>query len=96
MAGPGPWVLYDQFKLALGKKLLDLNADLGEAAGFDAALIGTPWDYWDHREAFLAKLEAIAAGVDLTGPFAFGKANAQLALEQTGETLGSTTLFSLT
>ena len=40
---------------------IDWQAPLEAFAGFDAALIGTPWDYWDHREAFLAKLDAIAA-----------------------------------
>lgn len=40
---------------------IDWQAPLDQFAGFDAALIGTPWDYWDHREAFLAKLDAIAA-----------------------------------
>lgn len=40
---------------------IDWRAPLEAFAGFDAALIGTPWDYWDHREAFLGKLGAIAA-----------------------------------
>lgn len=40
---------------------IDWQAPLEAFTGFDAALIGTPWDYWDHREAFLAKLDAIAA-----------------------------------
>ena len=40
---------------------IDWQAPLEAFAGFDAALIGTPWDYWDNREAFLAKLDAIAA-----------------------------------
>lgn len=33
---------------------------------FDAAIIGTTWDYWDHHEAFLKTLEQIeAAGTPL-------------------------------
>lgn len=40
---------------------IDWQAPLDQFAGFDAALIGTPWDYFDNREAFLAKLDAIAA-----------------------------------
>ena len=40
---------------------IDWQAPLDAFAGFDAALIGTPWDYFDNREAFLAKLDAIAA-----------------------------------
>ncbi|WP_421847886.1 ATP-grasp domain-containing protein [Novosphingobium sp.] len=40
---------------------IDWQAPLDAFAGFDAVIIGTPWDYWDNREAFLAKLDAIAA-----------------------------------
>lgn len=40
---------------------IDWQAPLEAFAGFDAALIGTPWDYFDNRDAFLAKLDAIAA-----------------------------------
>ena len=40
---------------------IDWQAPLEAFADFDAALIGTPWDYFDNREAFLAKLDAIAA-----------------------------------
>lgn len=40
---------------------IDWQAPLDQFARFDAALIGTPWDYFDNREAFLAKLDAIAA-----------------------------------
>ncbi len=49
--------------LAPGESVTDIDwqAPLDAFAGFDAALIGTPWDYWDHREAFLTKLDAIAA-----------------------------------
>lgn len=48
---------------------IDWQAPLAAFAGYDAVLIGTPWDYWDHREAFLAKLDAIAAlGVPVHNP----------------------------
>ncbi|MBX4298985.1 hypothetical protein K4H04_24830, partial [Mycobacterium tuberculosis] len=40
---------------------IDWQAPLEAFAAFDAALIGTPWDYFDNREAFLAKLDAIGA-----------------------------------
>lgn len=40
---------------------IDWQAPLDAFAGFDAVLIGTPWDYWDNREAFLTKLDAIEA-----------------------------------
>ena len=49
--------------LAPGERVTDIDwrAPLEDFAAFDIALIGTPWDYQDNREAFLAKLEAIAA-----------------------------------
>ena len=49
--------------LAPGEAVTDIDwrAPLESFAGFDAALIGTPWDYWDNLEAFLEKLDAIAA-----------------------------------
>jgi glutathione synthase/RimK-type ligase-like ATP-grasp enzyme len=49
--------------LAPGDSVTDLDwqAPLTAFAGFDAALIGTPWDYQDNRETFLARLDAIAA-----------------------------------
>lgn len=49
--------------LAPGETVTDIDwrAPLEDFATFDIALIGTPWDYQDNREAFLAKLEAIAA-----------------------------------
>lgn len=60
---------HDQQMAALTQALLpgesvtdiDWQAPLEDFAGFDAAIIGTPWDYFDNREAFLAKLDAIAA-----------------------------------
>lgn len=49
--------------LAPGERVTDIDwqAPLEAFADFDAAIIGTPWDYQDNREAFLAKLEAIEA-----------------------------------
>lgn len=35
---------------------------------FDAALIGTTWDYWDQMEAFLARLSEIEDAVPLFNP----------------------------
>jgi glutathione synthase/RimK-type ligase-like ATP-grasp enzyme len=35
---------------------------------FEAAVIGTTWDYMEHRDAFLAKLEAICAHTQLLNP----------------------------
>ncbi|MFM9934628.1 MAG: RimK family alpha-L-glutamate ligase [Novosphingobium sp.] len=39
----------------------DWRAPLADFAEFDLALIGTPWDYQDNLEAFLARLDEIAA-----------------------------------
>ena len=49
--------------LAPGETVVDIDwrAPLAEFAEFDLALLGTPWDYSDNREGFLAKLDAIAA-----------------------------------
>jgi len=49
--------------LAPGEKVTDIDwqAPLEAFAGFDAVIICTPWDYFDNRETFLAKLDAIEA-----------------------------------
>lgn len=60
---------------AIKPELASRGAELLEASwndqsidwsDFDAAIIGTTWDYWDHHEAFLTTLEQIeAAGTPL-------------------------------
>lgn len=40
---------------------IDWHAPLQDFAGFDLVLLGTVWDYQDHPDAFLAKIEAIEA-----------------------------------
>lgn len=49
--------------LAPGETVVDIDwrAPLADFQGFDAALIGTPWDYQDNRADFVAKLAALAA-----------------------------------
>lgn len=43
---------------------LDWRAPLADFAGMAAALIGTPWDYFDHAAEFLGKLAGLeAAGI---------------------------------
>ena len=37
-------------------------------SGFDAAIIGTAWDYWDRQETFLTTLEQISAKTHLFNP----------------------------
>ena len=39
---------------------IDWRAPIEDFAGFDLALLGTAWDYQDHPEAFLARLDALA------------------------------------
>ncbi len=41
---------------------IEWRAPVKDFAPFDLALLGTAWDYQDHADAFLAKLEAIEAG----------------------------------
>ncbi|MEL7231825.1 MAG: hypothetical protein AAGJ85_04880 [Pseudomonadota bacterium] len=43
----------------------DTSQDWGS---FDAAIIGTTWDYWDHQDAFLKTLESIEAKTQLHNP----------------------------
>ncbi|HEU4821174.1 MAG TPA: hypothetical protein VFS87_08465 [Qipengyuania sp.] len=48
---------------------IDWRAPLSAFESMALALIGTPWDYQDHPDEFLAKLEALeAAGVPVANP----------------------------
>ena len=48
---------------------VDWRAPLEELAAYPLALIGTPWDYAEAKEEFLARLEALqAAGVKVCNP----------------------------
>ena len=48
---------------------IDWRAPLEELAMFDLAILGTPWDYTEAKDAFLARLEALeAAGVIVANP----------------------------
>ena len=43
---------------------IDWQAPLDKLTGFDVAYLGTPWDYTEHKDAFLTRLDALeAAGV---------------------------------
>jgi len=46
-------------------------------AGYDAAIIGTTWDYWDRTEEFLATLRAIETQTRLFNPAALVAWNAR-------------------
>lgn len=48
---------------------IDWRAPLAQLSGFDMALLGTPWDYTEAKDEFLARLEALeAAGVTVCNP----------------------------
>tara|TARA_R110000851_G_scaffold165704_6_gene310750 strand:+ start:73 stop:951 length:879 start_codon:yes stop_codon:yes gene_type:complete len=53
-----------------GMTLVDISWDDTEAdwASFDAAIIGTTWDYWDRLEEFLTTLERIGSQTKLFNP----------------------------
>ena len=56
---------------------LDWQAPLDQLTGFDAAYLGTPWDYTEHKDAFITRLEALeAAGVVVANPAAVVRWNA--------------------
>jgi len=44
---------------------IDWAAENVDWSLFDAALIGTTWDYWDHQAAFLERLDLIEAQIPL-------------------------------
>lgn len=62
---------------ARGMFLEDLSWDDSKAdwATYDAAIIGTTWDYWDRLDEFLAGLEAIEAKTRLFNPSALVRWN---------------------
>lgn len=48
---------------------VDWRAPLGQLRAFDIALLGTPWDYTEAKEEFLARLDELeSAGVTLANP----------------------------
>ena len=49
--------------------------DSADWASFDAALIGTTWDYWDRQAEFLSTLEAIESRTRLFNPAALVRWN---------------------
>ena len=56
---------------------IDWRAPLAELAGFDLAWLGTPWDYTEAKDEFLARLgELEAAGVIVCNPLEVVRWNA--------------------
>ncbi len=58
-------------------------------AGYDAAIIGTTWDYWDRAGEFLATLRAIEAQTRLFNPAALVAWNARKTYLKTLEERGA-------
>ncbi len=75
---------------------IDWRAPLAELAQFDAAILGTPWDYTEAKDEFLAKLAALEqAGVTVCNPVAVVRWNSdKLYLRELGE-LGAATIPTL-
>lgn len=75
---------------------IDWRAPLAELAQFDAAILGTPWDYTEAKDEFLAKLAALEqAGVTVCNPLAVVRWNSdKLYLRELGE-LGAATIPTL-
>ena len=56
---------------------IDWRAPLDDLTRFDLALLGTPWDYTEAKDAFITRLEALeAAGVIVANPSAVVRWNA--------------------
>lgn len=62
---------------ARGMEVVDVCWDDAKVdwSSFEAAIIGTTWDYWDRLEEFLATLEAIEAKTRLFNPSALVRWN---------------------
>ncbi|WP_296678412.1 hypothetical protein [Novosphingobium sp.] len=75
---------------------IDWRAPLGSLTAFDAAYLGTPWDYTDAKDAFLDRLDALeSAGVSLANPAGVVRWNAdKLYLRQLAQQ-GATSIPTL-
>jgi hypothetical protein len=77
---------------------IDWRVPFEQLARFDLAILGTPWDYTEAKNLFLARLEALeAAGVVVANPVGVVRWNADklylCELEQRGA-VGIPTLWS--
>lgn len=75
---------------------IDWRAPLDMLAAFDAAILGTPWDYTEAKDEFIERLEALeAAGVKVCNPVGVVRWNAdKLYLRELAER-GATTIPTL-
>lgn len=66
---------------------IDWRAPLEQLAGFDAAILGTPWDYTEAKDEFLVRLtELEQAGVTVCNPLAVVRWNSdKLYLKELSE-----------
>ncbi|MEE4206470.1 MAG: hypothetical protein V2I39_09260 [Erythrobacter sp.] len=79
----------------LSLRVIDWEAPLGEFEGVDAVLLGTAWNYQDRAEAFLARLEALAArGIAVHNPPAMVRWNLTKSYLRELEAAGAATIPS--
>jgi hypothetical protein len=75
---------------------IDWHAPLDQLIAFDALLIGSAWDYTEHKPAFLAKIAALeAAGVLVLNPTAMVAWNADKLYLQDIATRGAASIPTL-
>jgi len=75
---------------------IDWRAPLAQLSGFDMALLGTPWDYTEAKDEFLARLEALeAAGVTVCNPVEVVRWNADKLYLQDLAERGAATIPTL-
>lgn len=75
---------------------LDWRAPLAELTGFDLAYLGTPWDYTEAKDQFLARLAALeTAGVVVCNPVETVRWNADKRYLQDLAARGATTIPTL-
>lgn len=75
---------------------IDWRAPLAQLSGFDMALLGTPWDYTEAKDEFLARLEALeAAGVTVCNPVEVVRWNADKLYLQDLAARGAATIPTL-
>ncbi len=75
---------------------IDWRAPLDVLAGFDLAYLGTPWDYTEAKDEFLARLDALeAAGVVVANPAEVIRWNADKLYLRELETRGCPSIATL-
>ena len=93
-------LLADALRAGLGGRAelveIDWRAPLEVLGGFDLAYLGTPWDYTEAKDEFLARLEALeAAGVKVCNPVEVIRWNADKFYLEDLARAGATTIPTL-